>query len=97
MATEDYVKQVLSAINSDPALMDQLLEARNENQRKKVLEDRGIIKKGDHGPTKEDVKKHIEALVKPSREGAEVERPVEWVAAIGTAAAGVAAAFCAAE
>jgi hypothetical protein len=98
MATEDYVKRVISTIGSDPGLMDELLEANNENQRKKILEGRGLIKKGDHGPSKEDVKKHIEELVTPTQESAAgEERPVEWVSAIGTAAAGVAAAFCAAE
>ena len=30
MATEDYVKRVISTIGSDPGLMDELLEANNE-------------------------------------------------------------------
>ena len=43
-----------------------------------------------------EVDKEIEVGV-PVREAGEEERAVEWVAAIGTAAAGAGAAFCVAE
>jgi len=97
MPASEQVKKVLTSINEDPELLDALLQARNDNQRKRILEERGIIERGEHGPTKEEAKRQIDELVRPVRPEAGEERAVEWVAAIGTAAAGAAAAFCAAE
>jgi hypothetical protein len=101
MATEEkpqYIRQVVKTIRQDPQLLDQLLAAGDDDGRKKILEGRGVIPKGAHGPKREEVEREIVRLATPrGPAGAEVERPVEWVAAIGTAAAGALAAFCAAE
>src|SRR5215208_3041038 len=93
----DRVKKVINAVSENPELLEELLGANNENQRKRILERRGIIERGEHGPTKEEAKKQIDELVRPVREQAGEERAVIWATGIGTAAAGAAAAFCAAE
>ena len=95
MPASEQVKKVLTSINEDPELLDALLQARNDNQRKRILEERGIIERGEHGPTKEEAKRQIEELIRPMRDEAGEER-YAWAPSIVTAAAGAAAAFCAA-
>ena len=99
MAAKGQVRKVIKTINSDPELLDQLLAARSDDERKEILVKRGVLKEGEHGPRREEAEQELNELVAPLTKGKEddLERPVEWVAAIGTAAAGAAAAFCAAE
>ena len=85
-------------IHADPKLVDELVSAPDDDARKGLLEKHGLVKKGQHGPTREEAEAEIRKLVGvPVREAGEEERAVEWVAAIGTAAAGAGAAFCVAE
>jgi len=91
------IRLLLARIERDPQLVhDLLFKAGNENQRKDILVRRGLLKRGDV-PTREEIKAEIETLLSvehppyPDDLGA---RPVEWVGAIATAAAGAAAAAC---
>jgi hypothetical protein len=100
MATQDEIKRLIGEMGSNPTLMDELLQARDENARKKVLTKHGLVKASEKGPTKQQVKQQISQLLKgatahPVPEPG--ERLVEWVAAIATAAAGAAAGACTAD
>jgi hypothetical protein len=98
VAKTAQVKKIVRKIHSDPALTTKLLAAPDDDARKKILEGVGLIKKGEHGPTREEAEGEIGKLIGvPLHTAGEQERAVEWVAAIGTAAAGAGAAFCAAE
>ena len=98
MAEAAQVKKIIRSLYADPKLIDQLVGADDDNARKAILEQHGIVQKGQHGPTREQAETEIRKLVGvPAREAGEEERAVEWVAAIGTAAAGAGAAFCVAE
>jgi hypothetical protein len=99
VADSRQVRQIIRRIHSDPALLEQLVSARNDDQRKRILEERNVVAAGGHGPTREEAEEEISKLLgRPLREAGEERRAEDgWVAAIGTAAAGAAAAFCAAE
>jgi len=103
MSKPDEVRRLIGRIGSDPKLIDDLIAKKDQNERKAALVNLGIVGSGEKGPTREEVAREITRLLSsaagaPTTTGtASGERAVEWVAAIGTAAAGAAAGACTAD
>jgi hypothetical protein len=98
MAKPDEIRKLIGKIGNDPKLIDELLVGHDENRAKKALEKYNVVSSNEKGPTRQEVQAEINKLLTsissqnaPSGTG---QRPVEWVAAIGTAAAGAAAGAC---
>ena len=95
----EKIKQMFREISSSPDLMDKLIAEEDQDARKNILEREGILEPGEDGFTRQEVRQEITRLLTeegpPGRPGdVTEERPVEWVGAIATAAAGAAAAAC---
>lgn len=82
-AKQKKIESTVRRISADPALLDELLSA-SKGQRKQKLEDLGL---GD--VNRRDVSEHFKKLM-IADPGAEpsADRPVEWVGALATLAAG---------
>jgi hypothetical protein len=98
MAKPDEIRKLIGKIGNDPKLIDELLAGHDQNAAKKALEKHKIVAPNEKGPNRQEVQAEINKLLTsmvsqqpPSGAG---QRPVEWVAAIGTAAAGAAAGAC---
>jgi len=94
-ASKATIRKLIGKLQRDPGLVDELLNAGDENKRKKILVSKGHLKPEDK-PTKDEIKNEIEVLCTtdnppPVGPGGRV---VEWVGAVATAAAGAAAAAC---
>lgn len=100
MASKQEVRRLIGSIGSNPQLINDLMKAPDQNHRKKLLGERGLIDPSQKGPSEQEIRQEIEELLRSTSAGgapAAGERAVEWVAAIGTAAAGAAAGACTAE
>jgi hypothetical protein len=98
MATSDEVKRIIGQIGANPSLLNQLLGTRDENAAKATLVNSGLVSSSESGPNQEQIQQEIMTLLQGVGPApAAGERMVEWVAAIGTAAAGAAAGACSAE
>jgi hypothetical protein len=97
MATKQEIRELIASIGKRPELVDRLISNPNEDERKKLLEENGLVKPGEKGPTEEEIRQEIIELLPSEEREAAGERAVEWVAAIATAAAGAMAAACTAE
>jgi hypothetical protein len=94
-ASKATIRKLVGKLQRDPGLVDELLNAGDDNKRKQILVNKGHLKKEDK-PTRDEIKKEIEILCTtenppPVGPGGRV---VEWVGAVATAAAGAAAAAC---
>jgi len=89
------IRRLIGRLQRDPGLIDELLNAGQENKRKGSLVKRGLLQQGDH-PTRDEIVQEMQSLLLPpgSPAGGSGGRMVEWVGAIATAAAGAAAAAC---
>lgn len=98
MAKPDQIKRLIGKIGNDPKLIDELLVGHDENAAKKALEKHNVVSPNEKGPTRQEVEAEVKKILttitsqQPPTGGA--PRAVEWVAAIGTAAAGAAAGAC---
>lgn len=97
MAQTDQIKQLVSRLGSDPTLINELSTARNPQQAKQVLVNRGIISAGDSPPARAEISQEMIQLMQAQLAAPPVpgERPVEWVGAVGQLAGAAAAGFCA--
>jgi hypothetical protein len=88
------IQRLVGKLQRDPFLVDELLSAGDENKRKEILVSKGYLGKEDE-PDREAIKREMLELAgfSPTLPGPG-NRPVEWVGAIATAAAGAAAAAC---
>jgi hypothetical protein len=94
-APKATIRRLLAQLERDPGLIDDLLQAGDENKRKDALVRRGHLRREDK-PTKEEIKAEIAILLStdnppPADPGGRV---VEWIGAVATGAAGAAAAAC---
>jgi hypothetical protein len=93
--SKQTIRTLIGKLERDPGLVDQLLNAGDENKRKAVLVGKGHLKQTDK-PTRDEIKSEMKTLLlsdtpPPAGPGGRV---VEWVGAVATAAAGAAAAAC---
>ncbi len=89
------IRRLIAKLERDPKLVDELLDAGNENKRKQILVSKGHLKQSDK-PTRAEILQEMEILCTnanppPVGPGGRI---VEWVGAVATAAAGAAAAAC---
>jgi hypothetical protein len=90
------IRRLVATIGKDPQLLNDLLNAGDDNKRKDVLVKRNLLGKEVKG-SRQEIARELERLATPADGGttpAPGARPVEWVGAIATAAAGAAAAVC---
>ena len=98
MPNVQKIHQLIGKVGSDPTLIDQLLQSKDENSRKAVLVKLGILGANDPGFSRQDLKNEMITLMggQPAPAGSG-ERVVEWVGALATAGAGAIAAACTAD
>jgi hypothetical protein len=89
------IRKLVGKLQRDPGLVDELLNAGDDNKRKQILVAKGHLKKEDK-PTRDEIRQEIEVLCTQDNPPAVGPggRLVEWVGAVATAAAGAAAAAC---
>ncbi|WP_437587686.1 hypothetical protein [Sorangium sp. So ce1000] len=91
------IHSVIARIGKDPKLLDELLAKQDETERKKTLVKHGLLGAQDKGPSRKEVEAELVKMLTPAGAPSPAptgQRAVEWVAAIGTAAAGAAAGAC---
>lgn len=82
------VRHMLGKMGADPQFAHKLAQNKDPKGRKALLAESGIIAAADAPPTEAEIRKEIiELLSSTGTQTAQGERPVEWVAAIATAAA----------
>ena len=97
------IHRIVVAIGEDPQLLQQLVAACDPIERRNILQARGLLVPGEPGPTAADINADISAVLAPgspmigSLPPVGLEKPVEWVVAIATGAAGALAAACMSE
>jgi hypothetical protein len=99
MPRTDEVKRLIRAVGDNPQVLRRLIRAQGRDEKRRVLEETGILPRDQPELDPREIAEEMERILRDAGFDGELNikaptsRVVEWVAAIGTAAAGALAAL----